>query len=123
LELERQVEGQLMVNGWNDRAAVVVLDPELEVWVWTDSPRVDEALGWQRKDPALRQWLRERGELQPDQQKPPRPKEAVEIALRQARLPRSSSIYFQLAMSLPFGRCTDPAFLRLRDLLRRWFAP
>jgi len=36
-ELEYKVEQQLNVSGWQGRAAAVVLDPELEVWVLAQS--------------------------------------------------------------------------------------
>jgi hypothetical protein len=44
--LESEVEGTLARTGWADRARAVVIDPELESWVWSDSPEVDIALGW-----------------------------------------------------------------------------
>jgi hypothetical protein len=31
----------LFTSGWENRAAAVVLDPELEIWVWSDSPEVE----------------------------------------------------------------------------------
>jgi hypothetical protein len=85
---------QLGTAGW---AEVVVIDPELEVWVWSDSPHVDEQLGWDGHVPPLREWLRAQTLWPEDQQKPPDPKLAVERALRVVRLPRSSSVYAGLA--------------------------
>ena len=32
--LESEVENRLAVNGWENHARVVVIDPELESWVW-----------------------------------------------------------------------------------------
>jgi hypothetical protein len=119
--LESDLEGQLDSSGWGDRAAAVVIAPELESWVWSDSPRVDRALGWERNDLSLRDWLREKGFLASDAIKPARPKEAVELTLRNLRTPRSSSIYFELARSVSTERCTDPAFEKLRRCLREWF--
>ena len=119
--LENDLEGQLRAAGWHDRASVVVLDPELEIWVWSDSPHVDGALGWAGRQPDLRHWLRRQGLLAPGQFKPIRPKEALEAALRIVRLPRSSSIYRALADKVSFKRCTDRAFLKLVDCLQRWF--
>jgi hypothetical protein len=45
-EIEDEVEEKLSRSGWEDRARCVVIDPELEVWVWSDSPEVDRCLGW-----------------------------------------------------------------------------
>lgn len=119
--LEREVEGRLSSSGWEDRAAAVVIDPELEIWVWTDSPHVEKVLGWQAPEP-MKDWLRQKGWLPEGETKPSQPKAAVEEALRLARKPRSSSIYNQLAQQVSTGGCVDPAFLKLRQTLSRWFS-
>jgi len=105
-------------DGW---AEAVVIDPELEAWVFSDSPHVDAALGWAGRDPALRASLRARDLWPVGTPKPPDPKAAVERALRAVRKQRSSSIYRQLATSVSVERCTDRAFLRLKGLLQEWF--
>lgn len=119
--LESDVEERLAANGWPDRSRALVIDPELEAWVWSDSPHVDTAMGWAGKTPALRRWLIGQGLLRSTEPKPPRPKEAVEAALRQVRKPRSSAIYRELADKVGLERCIDPAFLRLKDTLQQWF--
>jgi hypothetical protein len=123
LSLETEVETRLRENGWSDRAAVVVVDPELEVWVWSDSPHVEKALGWQPGDPRLVDWLRGEGFLEQGQLKPTRPKEAVEKALRRAQRPRSSALFTQLARQVSTERCLDPSFAKLRSTLQGWFPP
>ncbi|MBI2875671.1 MAG: hypothetical protein HYY20_02180 [Candidatus Tectomicrobia bacterium] len=120
--LEREVEDRLSRSGWGNRAVAIVLDPELEIWVWSDSPHVDSVLGWEGKQPDLKTWLRSQGFWDAQRTKPDRPKEAVEEALRLARKARSSSNYFQLAQRVGFGRCTDPAFLKLKAALQDWFS-
>jgi hypothetical protein len=119
--IEEQVRGLFDASGWNGRADVVVIDPELEVWVWSDSPKVDEALFWAGREPALRAWVRSRG-LWPDgRPKPVDPKRAVQLALEEVRIPLSSSVFSRLAATVSFERCVDPAFGRLRERLRAWF--
>jgi hypothetical protein len=120
-QLEQGIEKRLATNGWQGRAATVVFDPELESWVWSDSREVDTCLGWQSRQPSLREWLVAEGFLVADQIKPNRPKEAVEAALRIARKNRSSRIYKQLASQVSLKRCTDPAFLKLKTILQTWF--
>ncbi len=120
--MEEQIEQRLTKNGWDNRAAVVVIDPELENWVWSDSPHVDKELGWSNRQPDLRSWLRQQGFLGEQVLKPPRPKEALEAALREVRKPRSSSFYQTLAEKVGLARCTDPAFLKLKIVLPKWFA-
>lgn len=120
-EVERDLERRLRQSGWNERAAAIAIDPELENWIWTDSPHVGEALGWGGRDGALRERLTQAKLWSPLIDKPGKPKEAVEMALRDARIPRSSSIYRRLAGKVKFSRCQDPAFLKLCATLRRWF--
>lgn len=119
--LERQVEGLLSSSGWDDRAAAVVIDPELEVWVWNDSPHVERALDWSGGI-SLREWLMQKGWLREGATKPAQPKTAVEEALRLAHRPRSSSMYHELARRVSTDRCVDPAFLKLRQTLAGWFS-
>jgi len=96
-----------------------MIEPELEAWVWSDSPQVDEALGWSGQN--LRQWLKDKGYVQRGGQKPLRPKETMDVALRIARQPRSSSIYKTLGQRVSFTSCADPAFRLLLKTLRQWF--
>jgi hypothetical protein len=120
-ELEQLVEEKLSRSGWSDRAAAIVLDPELEIWVWSESPYVDPILGWQGRTPNLRHWLRQQGLLGERDVKPLRPKEAMEKALKIVRLPRSSSLYLKLAQVVDLEQCIDRAFLKFKGTLRSWF--
>jgi len=119
--LESDLEQRLSSSGWGDRAAAIVLDPELEVWVWSDSPEVDAVLGWTGRTPRLEEWLRTQGYCTPRQMKPNRPKTALEQALRLARKGRSSAIFFELAKRVSVRRCSDPAFLKFKATLQQWF--
>jgi hypothetical protein len=121
-ELERLVENRLYQSGWENRGAAIVIDPELENWVWTNSPHVENALGWEGRIPNLRDWLvAERFLRSPAASKPSRPKEAIEKAMRIAKKPRSSSIYLQLAKTVTLTGCTDKAFLKFRQTISTWF--
>lgn len=120
-EMEADIEKRLAASGWNERAVAVVFDPELEIWVWSDSPQVDEVLGWGTRAPNLRTWLVEKAWLQPGEIKPARPKEALEDVLREIRRARSSAIYLELAKKVSFQKCTDPAFLKMKETLQNWF--
>jgi hypothetical protein len=115
------VRERLARNGWSARAEVVVLDPELEVWVWCDSPHVAACLGWANRQPALRDWLVANSHWPSNASKPPRPKEAMEAALRQVRKPRSSAIYLELAQRVSLQGHAEPAFQRFVRALQRWF--
>jgi hypothetical protein len=124
--LESEIAEKLRASGWETRADALVLDPELEIWVWSDSPLVDQCLGWAGKDPGLKTWLenlRVSGEpIWPaNTEKPRDPKRAVEEALREARKPRSSALYAQLAETVSLARCSDPRFQRFRAIMTDWF--
>ena len=119
--LQLEIAEQLSKNGWGDRAAAIVIEPELDVWVWSDSPHVAAILGWKDREPALRIWLEQERLLTPGHIKPTKPKEAMEKALRLVRKPRSSALYELLAKKVSLERCVDPAFLTLKALLQEWF--
>lgn len=104
-----------------DWAHAVVIDPELEAWVFSDSPHVSNALGWPTSTAEMRAALENEGLWASGHLKPSDPKAAVDWVLRRAKRPRSSSIYRALASNVGFKRCSDPSFLRLGDLLRGWF--
>lgn len=123
-DLEALVESQLVTAGWQDRCAVVVIDPELENWVWSSSPHVPAILGWAKRDQVLPAWLVDQGFLEEaTQRKPGRPKEAVEAVLREVRKARSSALYKALANQVSLAGCQDPAFRKFCRVLRGWFPP
>lgn len=119
--LEQELENALSQTGWADRATAIVIDPELEAWVWSESPHVEKVLARTGRDPTLRQWLQQRGLLLPGQVKPDRPKEAMLAALRTVQKPPSSSLFEQLAKTVGLTHCADPAFLKLTGVLKKWF--
>ncbi len=120
--IEEEVEQSLATSGWSDdRARVIVIDPELEAWVWSDSPKVDDSLGWTARKPDVRESLRQHDFSIADNGKPERPKEAMEAALRSVRKARSSAIYAELAAQVSLRRCVDPAFNKLKTTLQEWF--
>ena len=120
-EIEEGVESELRRNGWCGRARVVVIDPELEVWVWTPSRGLANELGWGSRFAALREWLSENGHWPTQTAKPPDPKRAMEAAMQARRRPKSASTFRRLAEVLPFRDCSDDAFQKLRTVLVDWF--
>jgi hypothetical protein len=115
--LDRALHGA----GFGEWARAIVIAPELEVWVWSESPHVERILGWSGRSPGLREWLEQRRLWTGGSPKPADPKKAVEAALCQVGKPRSSAIYRALASEVSLERCHDPAFRRLRESLREWF--
>ena len=120
-ELETELEEQLQAAGWEDRACVIVLEPELEIWVWSDSPHVASQLGWAERKTDVRSWLQKQGLWKSGDPKPVRPKEAVEAVLRKVKRPRSSALFKSLAEKVSLSRCQDRAFVKLKTTLFSWF--
>ncbi len=119
-DIQREIQSKLSASGWGQRSAVVVIDPELETWVWANSPHVASALGW-RDVHSLHQWLRQHGWLSNASPKPSRPKEAMHAALEFVRKAKSAAVYQQVARQVGFATCADPAFRRMVEMLRGWF--
>ena len=114
-------ESQLNAVGWQGRARAIVIDPELENWVWSDSSQVDAALGWSGRIPALRSWVAEMGFIINDNGKPQDPKAALLAALQVSGKRHSSSIFLELAKTISLNRCIDPSFVLLKSVLSGWF--
>ncbi|MCG3129408.1 MAG: hypothetical protein FLDDKLPJ_00135 [Phycisphaerae bacterium] len=119
-ELENMVE-QKLAPVWFDRAGVVVLEPELESWVWSDSPEVARILGWAGSGDELIPWLRSLGYWPANARKPVDPKAAMIRTLQETRKRRSAAIFEELAARVSFRKCTDRAFLKMCRLLQSWF--
>lgn len=122
-EIERKLETHVRDAGWSDNSGcAVVIDPELENWVWQDNPHVFEALGCSGgRTEEVKALLDRKGWWPRGQAKPAQPKKAVEFLLSRNRLPRSSSIYRVLASKVAISGCQDAAFDKLRSALRSWF--
>lgn len=118
--IEEGVETDLRRNGWGGRARAVVIDPELEAWVWTESMHVAQELGWPSFQ-LLRDGLGERGFWPAGAAKPPDPKGAMGEAMRLRQRPKSASTFGSLGKVVSFRRCQDAAFQKLRGALREWF--
>lgn len=119
LALETQLDEQLK-STWSDRAKAIVITPEVDIWMWGSDNKLAEVLKWPRQE-SIRDWLRDAGFDVTENGKPQRPKEALEAVFRVCKRPRSSAAYQQIAAGISLARCEDPAFLRLRDQLQRWF--
>lgn len=121
--IQAQVEQNLARNGWQDRSKVIVIDPELESWVWVRSAKVANTLGWRGRYDELRAWLGERDLWAAHTAKPQHPKDAYRAALREGGKRPSAALFRELAANVPLDRCRCPAFNDLCETLRAWFPP
>ena len=118
-EIEEKIQDDLNRNGWEGRSAVVVIDPELEIWVWSTSSHVPRLFGtdWETiKNLGHRTNYWQKGET-----KPSRPKELLEEVLRRTKTKRSAALYQQLAGRVSLETCQDDSFCRFREILQGWY--
>ena len=120
-EIERDVDLALRHNGWGKRGRSIVIDPELEAWLWTSSPVVLKSLGWSRGYEELKSWLVNKELWNQSSSKPLDPKEALIQTLKRTRQKRSARLYGKIASSVSLQRCEDPAFCKLKRILRKWY--
>lgn len=120
-DMEMDLENRLHKNGWVDkhgqvRATAIVLDPELEIWVWSRSPHVSTVLGLTPEE--LQQILSNFPTTSIG--KPQHPKEAMLAALRRSGRPHSARIFQELAKQVSL-QTQERAFNKLRQTLQIWF--
>lgn len=120
-EAIREAEQLLISNGWRDRQIVLCLAPELEIWAWVDSIHVPRILGYSGSYSEMRDELVERGYWDEDKQKPVRPKEALEYLLKRSKIPRSSSLYADIASCVTMQTCRDTMFHKFTSTMKHWF--
>ncbi len=113
------IQEKLRTRGW-EHYAVIVIEPELEAWIWQDNPHVHTALRYCGKK-GLREWLKETGEWPEGSPKPLNPKAAMRKVLGHTRTPWSASIHKRVASRVSVRGCLDPAFQRLAETFRMWF--
>lgn len=118
--LEKELVTRCDDSGWGGRAGAIVIEPELEAWVWNRSPHVAACLGWASPQ-ELARWLDAEGFAVSQHGKRARPKEAMGSALRKVRKPWSSATHAQIAQRVSLSRCADNSFLRFCQTLRSWF--
>jgi hypothetical protein len=119
VEIENELDSRLR-SSWDDRAKAIVIEPEVDIWMWGATNKLVEIFEWDNDAPLL-DWLKRKGYDFTVQGKPTRPKEALETILRHKKQPRSSSLYERIASEISLRHCTDPAFIRLQSQLRFWF--
>jgi len=117
--MANKIQQDLDRNGWQNRSRVIVIAPELDIWVWSDSPQVSRLL--QMSWPRIKAIAKARDIWSVGSLKPHRPKELLEAVLRQAHVHRSASLYNKLSSTVSFNRCIDPAFIELKSTLKTWF--
>jgi len=121
--IHTRLDAHLADSGWPPPDGLsLVVRPEVDNWLWYDSPHSAMALGW-RSWQELRPALQGVQFLEGESLKPARPKEAAEWALRHGTLKakRSAALYRKVTARVSIERCVDPAVGVLLNALRQWF--
>lgn len=120
IDLEAGLDARLEAL-WGPNAKSIVITPEVDTWLWGADNALSEVLRWPSEVGGMRGWLQHKGFAFDANGKPKRPKEALEAMIPIHRQPRSSALYEKITGKISLRRCTDPAFLRLRETLQGWF--
>lgn len=120
-ELESELDNKL--RGWGDRAKSIVINPELDVWLWATDNLLAQILSWPVSAGGIRDWIQGKGFELDESSKPKRPKEAFEAVFTYCREPRSAANYKKIAERTSLQNCEDPAFQRFHKTLQEWFPP
>lgn len=119
LVLEEQLDRKLN-SVWGLNAKTIVISPEVDIWLWGNDNVLRGALHWPQ-DGSIRDWLRGKGfEFNADD-KPVRPKEALDAMRPVHKQARSSAMYEKVTKRISLQNCTDLAFARLRVQMQSWF--
>jgi phenylpyruvate tautomerase PptA (4-oxalocrotonate tautomerase family) len=120
-QIIHNITRQLHESGWKPEDVIVIaIDPELEQWIWQDSPvlaeelRIDDSQG-------LKSVLNQRGLWPQEAAKPPSPKALFDQLRRENNVKMSSAIFKRIATKVPVSQCQDSEFRRLTAKLREWF--
>lgn len=124
--LRADITEAMVKSGWDEeRFAVVVIQPELEAWLW--APNVNVALAFGHKDfDQLRGALEKEKLWTPGEPKPHDIKAARDRAAGLGGKKTGGPIFkgvFNALSKKALDRCVEPGFGVLRTALQTWFPP
>lgn len=123
-EIEEEIKEGIIYSGWHENnIEVITFDPELEICLWVESDKTSKIIGW-NKYSELKNTLVSKGYWNEGERKPSKPKEAMEYALKEKGIPKSSALYKKIAENIDktvIKNCQDRAFRRVIGILERWF--
>lgn len=119
--IKQHMAREILSTGWKENTfQVIVIDPELENWIWQKNDHVASGLGFANITSLLAD-----SDIQDswpqDAAKPDQPKEVLEKLLKKRKLPRSSAIYKRITSKVSVQHCQDGSFQELLATLRSWF--
>lgn len=119
--ITEHLTNNITATGWDaDQFVVIVIDPELENWIWQKNQHVAKELGFDNINELMNDIDLQKAWPQ-GQAKPTSPKEILETLLQKKGIPRSSAIYKMITSKVSVRHCQDLAFKQLIDSLKTWF--
>jgi len=120
-KIRSDISARMERVGWErNRFVVIVIDPELEAWMWQDNPHIAEAFGFE-KSPSLRKWLYKQGLWAINSPKPSDPKLAFEKTLKASKAKIPSVVFKKICSEVSLKYCVDDAFGLFKSTLQNWF--
>lgn len=124
--LVREISANLLAAGWpEDAFRVVVIDPELEAWLW--APNVNVAMAFGHDDfKEMQRMLAERNLWDEASPKPNDLKEARDVAAKLGGRRTAGPIFRSVFAGISrraCDLCEESGFRSLRAALQTWFPP
>ncbi len=124
--VQGEVQARLNRNTLKGFSKALVIDPELEIWLWRDRTAIASIL--EVDENRLTEWLNDWRQAQFPKQTVETllqqfPKEALEEVMRRAGEKPDAALYGRITAIANLQRWSkEPSFRRLCSTLRKWFA-
>ncbi|MGH7172554.1 MAG: methylation-associated defense system protein MAD4 [Gemmataceae bacterium] len=121
--IRNDLTSRILASGWSEGSfRVIVVDPELEAWIWQRNQRVATALKFGSVAEMVKAVQDAKVDWPDGEPKPSDPKKALEaVATRRRGIGFSSAIHRSITATVSLVNCQDAAFLELRQTLQGWF--
>jgi hypothetical protein len=121
--IRTDLTARILSTGWAATAfKVVVIEPELEAWIWQRNQRVAKVLNFNSVSEMVMAVQAAKIDWPDDKAKPMRPKEALEaVATRKRNIGFSSALHRSITETVSLVGCQDAAFIELKQTLQNWF--
>ncbi len=123
-QLRADISADMIASGWpTDRFTVIVIEPELEAWLWSPNQTVATAFGHENFD-QLRARLAAENLWDNGQPKPNDLKRARDRAAKLGGKKTGGPIFkgvFSAISNRACNLCVEPGFKAMRTALQKWF--
>lgn len=122
--LVKDISNGMIKSGWEEnRFSVIVIEPELESWLWAPNKNIAQAFGHSDFN-ELRKLLETEQLWNPGEPKPHDLKGARDLAAKLGGKKTGGPIFknaFEAISRRALDRCIEPGFIKLRAAMSEWF--